>query len=271
MNVRDYIMKLLLHELYPKTPFTYLGTFFVKQGDTDSNDLIIRDTGESLKSAFEKTISSSVVMDYMFTICLVYEENKVHFVSFVYETTPPRLVSFDSGSELYLVGERVIVPILRKIFENSGLIPSTQKAKHHIGICKKRYFFKKYGIQFSGENPLYRTLPADAFCQSWSLFFLVEWVRHHHKTRTNYSTTGKSMNGGFVRQWCKIQPTEREWFLISHFFIPLLSYNPYLHKEFETFYPKTHICRLMDYMLDEKWHHVPSIKSIKSIKSKSPK
>jgi hypothetical protein len=73
VSVRDYIMKLLLHELYPNTPFTYLGTFFVKQGDTDLNDLIIRDTGESLKSVFEKTVSPSVVMDYMFTICLVYE------------------------------------------------------------------------------------------------------------------------------------------------------------------------------------------------------
>jgi len=256
-HVRDYIMNLLLHELYPHTPFKYLGTLYVEQGkDMDKNDLYIRETGDSLQSVLQKAIvpknaqhsqHPQHAMDYMFTLCLNYEGAKVHYVSFVYETKPPRLVSFDSGSNLYLVGERVIVPIVQTIFEHVGLIPGTESSKRHIGVCNKRYFLKKFGIQFSGDNPLYRSLPADAFCQSWSLFFFMEWVRHFNKTKT------KSTNGNFVRAWCRIRPSEREWFILSAFFIPLLAYNPYLHKEFEKHYPQTHICHLMDYLLEDKW------------------
>jgi hypothetical protein len=269
-DIRDYIMNVLLRQLYPEAPFTYLGTLNVHLQD---QNLMIQQTNETLENVLSKSIPAlknkkkkekndkPEMVDSMFTICIHYEDVKVHFVSFVYEMNPPRLVSFDSGSNLYTIGEKTVIPEVQRIFEKLELIPSSKHKnhKHHIGICSKRYFMKKFGIQFSGENPIFHSLPADAFCQSWSIFFLIEWVRHHHKTRHHYPTIGKPSNGHFVRQWCKIIPSEREWFIISTFFIPLLSYNPFIHAEFAKHYPNTHICKLIDYMLEEKWKFVPQI------------
>jgi len=254
-HVRNYIMKLFLEHLYPESPFSYIGTFYVKQTEnTDENDFWETEHQQSFRQLVEKKISSlPTSKNVMFTVCLQYEGAKVHFVSFVYErqSSPSRLISFDSGSNLYLVGERIIVPTIYSIFQDLKWIPLSKSSKHHIGTCPKSYFSKKFGIQFSGENPLYQKLPADAFCQTWSLYFLTEWIRRHSDT--------KRQQGTFVRLWCQIIPCEREWYILSTFFLPLLTLQPYLFHEFHKFYPTTPIHHLRDYLLEDKWIQLKSL------------
>lgn len=144
----------------------------------------------------------------LFTASYVYRRNRVHYVAFVLEPSKRQLVCFDPGYDLYLYGRHKIIPMVANALHDAGWIdapivlhgPCTQKKQHG------------FGIQYNGENPHKVKLPADAFCQMWTLFFLVMYVR---------------CNGtlSFFDEWCRINPRYREFFLLQNFTLPMINSN----------------------------------------------
>lgn len=146
----------------------------------------------------------------LFTVVLVYDGHACHYVSFVYVKEKRLLITFDSGILLYPRGQNTIVPVIKNIFKDLKLIDSKSDDKKHVydlGKCHKTYCGKQYGIQFNGE--VSRDRPADAFCQSWSIFFL-------------YRFMVSNGNLNFLKDWCKVPPKDRECFVLTFFLIPTL-------------------------------------------------
>ena len=161
----------------------------------------------------------------IFTVCLVYDTNLVHYVSFVY--TDRTLVSFDPGVALYPHGQKTIVPLVHSAFKACGLLDS-----HTIeGACSEFLFRKKkHGVQFNGL--VHNTLPADAFCQSWTLFFLVRMLYLPDRSLPNIR--------GFLKDWCAIPPSDREYFITSFFILPTLTYFPKIAERYLTLLHHSH-------------------------------
>jgi len=153
----------------------------------------------------------------LFTVCVSYDGNSVHFVSYVYERDAKKLASFDPGVEVYHHGQKTIVPCIRMAFHKAGLISKQrqqqlkqQDYEYDLGRCTDFTFCgKNWGIQYNGNHA--SNHPMDAFCQSWTLFFLI---------RTLYSEQEYS----FVNKWCKISPNQREFLIIIYFIIPSLNH-----------------------------------------------
>lgn len=145
-----------------------------------------------------------------FTVCILYQTNLVHYVAFVFDVRHRSLLSFDPGVELYQRGLKTVIPALRKIFFTLGLCtaPMLKQDALTVGRCDMKFHGKRFGVQYNGR--IHRDLPADAFCQTWTLFFL---VRLH-----------ASRDASFVqKEWCKIDPFQREAYLLVTFIIPLLT------------------------------------------------
>jgi hypothetical protein len=194
----------------------WLGTWYVRKGKnsdlTLTQDTAIFDkaTGQPLKHIVNRNISRFTNREIpykIFTVCILYDTNLVHYVSFVYDAKLQTLYSFDPGMELYLHGLKTIIPGVRKIFHDLKLANKSNSSV--IGRCNFSFRGKKPGIQFNGE--IHRDLPADAFCQTWTLFFLTRLI------------TLRNMD--FVTIWCQIPPARRESYLVIAFIIPLLENN----------------------------------------------
>lgn len=153
----------------------------------------------------------------MFTVCLLYDTNLVHYVSFLY--TDRQLLSFDPGVELYPHGQKTIVPRVEAAFRALRLIDShsVQGACPHFAFGRKRR-----GVQFNGR--LQYKLPADAFCQSWTLFFFVRLLYLPDRSLERIKL--------FLSDWCAIPPSDREYFITSFFIHPTLTYLPKVSKRY---------------------------------------
>lgn len=148
---------------------------------------------EKNKKVFEKKTKT------IFTVCYHYNQANVHFVSFIYDKNRRELISFDPGVDVYPEGQDEIVPALIKAFKKAKLMKETVELGK---TCyKHRYIFKNepVGIQYNNQTK-------DAFCQTWTLFFLVHQIQQHK----------------IVRKICKIHPANREIFLFQDFIIPIL-------------------------------------------------
>lgn len=147
----------------------------------------------------------------LFTVVLVYDGHACHYVSFIYQKMKRVLITFDSGILLYPRGQDTIVPMLRKVFIQLNLIDSKDETddtnNYDLGRCVQKYCGKQYGIQFNGETN--RKLPADAFCQSWTIFFLYRYMVAQGDL-------------GFIKDWCRVPPKDRECFVLTFFLIPTL-------------------------------------------------
>lgn len=150
---------------------------------------------------------------YLFTIAYIYKENYVHHVSFIYHPHEKQLACFDPGYNLYLYGYYKIIPMTINLFKQKKFITNNIILK---APCHHKYFKINYGIQYDGENPHNVTLPADAFCQMWTIYFLTTYIQYHHLD--------------FFRDWCDISPSKREYFIISTFLIPVIAMTPRLKK-----------------------------------------
>ena len=154
----------------------------------------------------------------MFTVCLVYDEHLVHYVAFLYVSKERRLISFDPGVQIYLHGQKTIVPRIEKYFMSEDLIDSDVR----LGHCHQfRWKGKRMGVQYTGleDRP-------DAFCQTWTIFFLVRFL---------YSKSHRVDDiHRFVREWCKILPKNRAVMLTEQFIIPTLMYFPRVLKDLKT-------------------------------------
>lgn len=166
---------------------------FNKLKKSDYHDKNINDFFHRMKNIFllkPKTI---------FTVCLHYNKVSVHFVSFIYNRHTKELVSFDPGVQVYEEGQEVIVPTIKQAMENSKLLKTNTELGNKC--YQHRYFFQNepIGIQYNSKTK-------DAFCQNWTLYFLVEQIKSHN----------------IIRKVCRIHPANREIHLFRDFIIPIL-------------------------------------------------
>lgn len=148
----------------------------------------------------------------LFTVMIVYSGNLVHYVAFVYDPVTKILVSFDSGVELYEHGRKTILPAVRRAFRDAGLIVSQGISRqHNLGHCHGYNFCgKEWGVQYNGLHQ--HSLPADSFCQTWTIFFLKRFIEKRDENDLS-----------FVRSWCRVHPGHRESIIIRDFLLPLLA------------------------------------------------
>lgn len=231
----DHYQKLLPHGKY----VDWYGTYYF-----DENGMIdpyyhpeFPDTSldDFIKKKFKKRIKKHFIV---FTCCILYEGNRVHYLSFIYKPSSKVLVAFDPGINLYTKGQDVLIPYIRKSFVNAGLIPDKKKSLERIGLCNEKYYNKKWGIQYDGSDPKISSLPADSFCQSWTMFFLIEFLRNKCTDR-------------FFSSWCRIPPKYRESFILSHYFLPWLQHDPSIHQKFKQFYPRGDINMILSHITQQ--------------------
>jgi len=213
--VRDYLIQKCLND-HPGSGCQYMGTFFVSEQDDDSHVLVldkdhhkgeIKTWAEILKHRMS-VLKNPQNIKTLFTLAILYDGSAIHFVSFMYDPATKTLVSFDPGYNLYQNGSRVLIPNCIDRFVKLKLIPN-QDAYKKTGPCQQFFFGRKYGVQYNGSDPETTTLPADAFCQSWSLFFVMKTIESRGDT-------------SFVKKWCKITPKNRKALIMKEFFIPNL-------------------------------------------------
>lgn len=218
---RNDIMKYHLSHSHKTQTHRWLGTWVLYE---KSGNLIFKETdplfqkqsftGKNLSQVLQRSIIDKI-KKYpvsMFTVCLVYDEYLVHYVAFIYLQSEKQLISFDPGVDIYHHGQKTIVPIVQKMFLDHGLI--NKKSDHRLGYCHN-IRWKTRGLQFTGVEDV-----PDAFCQSWTIFFLIRFL---------YSD-GTNSAKQFVHNWCKIRPDRRAVMLTERFIIPSLLYFPKILK-----------------------------------------
>ena len=226
-NIRNKIMKYHIKNANKSDSHQWLGTWTLYQNK--NNKFLFKDVDplfSSIKistdtpfpdflSKMKKKLSLYPVS--VFTVCLVYDQYLVHFVSFIYLSKEKLLISFDSGIEIYHHGQDTIVPYIQTQFKKYSLTNNNHYP--NLGRCKHFRWKGKYmGLQFTGmeESP-------DAFCQSWTIYFLVRFlysgfsISHKQHLQTLFQ---------FVNDWCKINPKKRAMMLTENFIIPVLLFFP---------------------------------------------
>ena len=175
-------------------------------------------TDDTIKSLIKKNKNLFANKICLFTVNIVYEINRVHFVAFYYDPSRRFLLSFDPGVQLYHHGQETIVPHVRKAFHDLGMIGSEKlKTQQNIGTCHDYSFCgKKWGVQYNGRHDQH--LPADSFCQSWTIYFLIRTIL--------------DSDFAFVENWCRVSPPKREFIIISFFMLPNLLKFENLQKMF---------------------------------------
>lgn len=221
METRNEIMA--YHMRQSTTPCRWWGTWFVRVSGNHS--LTLTDTDpvwkykptslqDLVRHLDKKKRSASTLC--MFTVCLQYDAYSVHYVSFVYKDRT--LLSFDPGVRVYPHGQKTIVPRIQKLMESLQMIDTHRVEGACTAFCFRQ---KKHGVQFNGR--VHQKLPADAFCQTWTVFFLVRL----------FSLTDASIESmsSLVQRWCSIPPGKREYFLMTMFILPTLTYFPKVMKK----------------------------------------
>lgn len=184
--------------------YEYVDTIFCKE--ISETNYITHKNKNILLLDFFKTWKKIKNKPYiLFTVAYLYEENLIHYCAFIFIKKERSLIVFDPGYNLYLHGKYKIIPIIYDVFHTLNYIDKS--AVHLKTICKNKSYNKiYYGLQYDGSN---QKLPADAFCQMWTLFFLLEYINNNG-------------NMSFFNEWCKIKPKYRHFFLIQNFLIPTL-------------------------------------------------
>lgn len=170
------------------------------------------------------------------TCCITYEGNRVHFLSMIYNKKKKLLLFFDPGIHLYERGQDVAVPIVVDAFLKNGWITKPSYVER-VGLCSNLYHGKKWGIQYNGNDPKTTKLPADSFCQSWTIYYLIEFLRNKCSDR-------------FFSNWCSIPPKKRETFMMMNFFLPLLQIDNFVMKEWREFYPHGELTDVNEYVIE---------------------
>lgn len=200
------------------------GTIYVTEKNVEQTLL------QKLRHKVEAWLGDAAQREAAFTICISYGVRSVHFVAVVLQKEASHdhknihVISFDSGSHLYPHGERVVLPALRRTLRR--LADHVSRVKAHIGVCPHHvstpasFRHRRFGLQFDASTV--HSLPADAFCQCWSLFFLVEWAMRGVRAE----------RGAFAWQWCRIPPKDRRAFLLRAFILPALALDGTLRRWF---------------------------------------
>lgn len=236
VSTRDYMVKLYAKKLFPRTRCEYMGTLFVREEDDDSHALLVErlenDGSESemghmtlddfMHKRMSKLTRKSRRPNKLFTVAILYKLSAIHFVSFMYNSSARKLITFDPGANLYLNGSRVIIPNVINTFVSLGLIDDTDRVAI-TGLCGTKHNGRRYGVQYNGEDPRHTSLPADAFCQSWSLLFVIMCIVYDG-------------DHSFVDTWCAIRPAHREAFVTERLFLSHVMTQPVLLERFRKEY-----------------------------------
>lgn len=200
----------IIRKFYKTQPSVeWWGTFYVsgpkhKLVVTAHDNRVIEESLLKFFQEFSKQLKNNKINIY--TICYQYENNHVHYITDVYDNRTQSIYHFDPGVSLYEHGQKTIIPSWERQYKNLGLL----KTSTDLGTCHTfSWKGKKMGVQYDGSSG---DFPADAFCQTWTIFFL-------------YRLSFNISNYNFVKQWCGIRPSKRKAFLISNFIIPFLTQN----------------------------------------------
>lgn len=216
-NLRTKIMNKCLSKYDVHKKYLWLGTIRLKeydpkkQNDFKMNKLMLRMNNND--------------KNYLMTISYVYEGNKIHYISVIYLSEKARVIIFDPGFNLYDVGKNVLIPLVKRTFKmNPNKILFFNKT-----ACKK----SQYGIQLHKKYS--NKVVPDAFCQSWTLFFLQCFVHHEQDI-------------AFFESWCELRLNVRDLYLIQNFVIPIILQNIQLQRKY-----KEMIVELEKVLLKEVW------------------
>ena len=203
VDIRGKIIKEMIRKEKKNKIFQYCGTWYVegkknKLKFTDPFDKNIPSDKNSKNlnvNSFIKTYRETFCFEkkILFTVVYCYEEGNVHFVAFIYDPTDRTLKHFDPGVHLYPVGQKIIVPSIHKAFYDAKLVDrKTLKMDDEVGTHCKKYIYglkdRELGIQYNGQNK-------DAFCQSWSLHWLLDNIQKYNKySKKNHIPNKKTLN-----------------------------------------------------------------------------
>jgi len=236
-KIRDYVISLHTKILPSGKNVKWDGTYFFNEKGiidpyhhADTNNMSLT---EFLKQ--RESYNNDNTRFVLSTCCVTYEGNKVHFLSLIYDKKKRVLVFFDPGIHLYEKGQDVAVPIVNNAFFQNGWIRNNKNIER-IGLCSNNYHGQKWGIQYDGSDPKITKLPADSFCQSWTLYYLVEFLRNNCSDK-------------FFSSWCDIPPEKRETFMMMNFFMPHIQNHNFLFKEWQEFYPDGDLTELNQYVI----------------------
>ena len=217
-KVRDYVITHHAKILPAGRDVVWDGTYFFNE--TGEMDALHHPDAKGVPLhaflAKRKAYTENKARHVLSTCCVTYKVNSVHFLSLIYDREKRVLIFFDPGIRLYEKGQEVVVPVVRDAFAANKWADKIER----VGLCSKAFKGKRRGIQYNGESS---NLPADSFCQSWTLFYLVEFLRNNCTDR-------------FFKHWCVIPPAKREAFMLMNFFLPHLQNHPFLDDEWEEFY-----------------------------------
>lgn len=218
LPIRSHIIREEIEKKQKDDTFCYFGTWYV---EGRRNRLRFREPFDSeLHSKLDSLSKTHSLNQFLkkfkkkfkmkrkiiFTVCYCYEEGKVHFVSFIYDSNTRKLIHFDPGIHLYEEGQNVLVPSIVNGFIGANLIPK-HKSDVELGTQCARYVYnlkkENIAIQYNGEDK-------DAYCQTWTLAFLLKEIRKSSKN---------------IEQFCTIIPENRSIYLYKEFINPFLRKN----------------------------------------------
>jgi len=208
-DVRNNVMNDALHENNMKRKIKWEGTVLCRE---QNKKTILQENGQPISHFFLNWKHKTKTK--LFTVAFLYRENLIHYVAFIFHPKTKTLICFDPGYNLYLYGSYKIIPCIINLFYEMEWIEKKIILKTK---CSKKYFHTYYGLQFNGKSPSHTKLPADAFCQMWTLFFLKTFIE-------------KNQTYDFFDEWCSILPSHREYFIIEHFLICVLQKDKNMKK-----------------------------------------
>lgn len=216
-NLRTKIINKCLSKYDTNKKYLWVGTIRLKEYDPKKQN--------DLKMSKLMSRMSNKEKNYLMTISYVYEGNKIHYISVIYLPEKARVIIFDPGFNLYPVGKDILIPLVKKTFKtNPNKILFFNKT-----ACKK----SDYGIQLNKRYS--NKIVPDAFCQSWTLFFLQCFVRHEQDI-------------AFFDTWCELRLNVRDHYLTQNFILPTILQNVQLERKY-----KEMVIELEKVLLKEVW------------------
>lgn len=200
-HLRTKIMNQCLSKYDTHKKYSWVGTIRLKELDSKKQT--------DIKMHKIRSLVNNKKKNYIMTISYVYEGNKIHYISVIYLANKARVIIFDPGFNLYPVGKNVLIPFVKETFRT---IPNNILFFNKTA-CNK----SKYGIQLN-KRYSHKIVP-DAFCQSWTIFFLQCFVRHEQDIE-------------FFDNWCELRLNARDLYLTQNFIVPTILQNIELQKKY---------------------------------------
>lgn len=197
-SIRNSIMRKYISS---EKDYKWYGTVFLNDKMSDEK------MNQKLNESFKKMNTSCIIL---MTYAYSYEHNKIHYIATIFDMKKKKLVIFDPGYNIYKVGSKVLVPCIKKFYTSFS---------HRLMIFEKNACDgNRFGIQ--RRRYINGIMNLDAFCQSWTLFFLHTYIE-------------RNQDLSFFEDWCRIHPKYRELFLFQNFIIPSIQTHKVLRTKYK--------------------------------------